>query len=172
LAISAGQTATFTVTATALNGFNSPITNFACSGEPGGTTCVFSKSTLNPVGGTTDSLTVTLQTNSNPYQPAVHMGNMGMGMMLPLFTMGIFGMVVAKSRRRRQIAGRYWWRWLGFALGAMLFSVALLSSYGCGGGYGGSSSATSGTQRGTTTMMITAQSGSITHSASVSLTVQ
>lgn len=172
LTIAAGQTASFTITATALNGFNSPITNFACSGEPAGTTCVFSKSSLNPVGGSSDSLTVSLQTNSNPYQPAVKMSGMGMGMgmILPLSTMGIFGMVAVESRRRRKTERRYWWRWLGYALGAMLLSAALFSSYGCGG-YS-SNSATSGTQRGTTTMMITAQSGSITHSANVTLTVQ
>jgi len=173
LTIAAGQTASFTITAAALNGFNSPITNFACSGEPAGSTCVFSKSSLNPVGGTTDSLTVSLQTNSNPYQPrAGTAGGMmgGMGMILPFSTMGIFGMVVVKSRGRRKMAGRYWWRWLGYALGAMLLSAVLLYSYGCGG-YS-SNSATSGTQRGTTTMMVTAQSGSITHSATVTLTVQ
>jgi uncharacterized protein (TIGR03118 family) len=166
LTISAGQTASFTVTATALNGFNSPITSFACSGEPAGTNCQFSKTTLNPVGGTTDSMTVTLATNSNPYMPH---SVMGMGMMLPMVGFGLFGMVVVKSHRRKTLRRRVWWHWLGYALGMVLLAATLFTATGCGG-Y--SSNGNNGTPRGTTTVMVTATSGSITHSASVSLTVQ
>ena len=78
-------------------------------------------------------------------------------------------MVVVESRRRRLQAGRRWLRWLIFGFGAALLSAVVSTASGCGG-YGSSSSG--GTQRGTTTMMVTATSGSITHTANVSLTVQ
>jgi hypothetical protein len=169
LTITAGQTASFTITATALNGFNSSIANFACSGEPAGTTCHFSKSMLSPVGGTADSLTVTLATNSNPYNPRYGVMN-GMGMWLPMTGIGLFGIVIAESRRRKKLRRRVWWHWLAYAFTIAVFSATLLSVSGCGG-YG-SGSGTNGTPRGTTTMMITATSGSITHSTNVTLTVQ
>ncbi len=168
LTITAGQTATFTVTASAVNGFNSPISSFACSGEPAGTSCHFSKTTLSPVGGTTDSLTITLATNSNPYNPRYGMMRV-MGMVFPMTGIGLFGMVAVESRRRKKLARRVWWRWLGYAFGFVVLSATLLSVSGCGG-YGGSGS--NGTPRGSTTMMVTATSGSITHSTNVSLTVQ
>jgi uncharacterized protein (TIGR03118 family) len=166
LSITAGQTASFTITASALNGFNSPITNFACSGEPAGTTCQFSKGTLSPVGGTTASMTVSLATNSNPYNPHGVVGMMGA--VLPMAGLGMFGMVVVGSRRKKMQRG-VWWRWLGYAFSALLLSAAIFTASGCGG-YSGSSS--SGTPRGTTTMMVTATSGSITHSTNITLTVQ
>jgi len=165
--VTAGQTASFTITASALNGFNSPITSFACSGEPAGTTCQFSKSTLNPVGGTTDSLTVRLATNSNPYNPRGVTGMMGA--MLPMAGLGLFGMVIAESRRRKKLQRRAPWIWLRYAFGILTLSTAAFVATGCGG-Y--SSSSSNGTPRGTTTMMVTATSGSITHSTNVTLTVQ
>jgi len=168
--ITAGQTATIMITASAVNGFSSPITNFACSGEPAGTNCQFSKTTLNPVGGTTDSLTVSLATNSNPYNPGGRYGVMtGMGALLPMGGIGLLGMVVVESRRRRKLQQFAWWRWLGYALGIAVLSATVLTATGCGG-YGSNSA--NGTPRGTTTMMITGTSGSITHTANVSLTVQ
>jgi uncharacterized protein (TIGR03118 family) len=165
LAITAGQTATFTLTASALNGFNSAISGFACSGEPAGTSCKFSKTTLSPVGGTTDSLMLTLATNSNPYNP--HYG-MVMGMLLPMTGIGLFGMVAVESRRKRK-QQRVWWRWFGYAFGVLLLSAAAFGVSGCGG-YGGSGS--NGTPRGNSTMTITGTSGMTTHSTSVTLTVQ
>ena len=88
---------------------------------------------------------------------------------MPIVGAGLFGMVVAESRRRKKLQQWMWWRYLGYALGMVMLSAALLSASGCGG-Y--SSNGTNGTPRGTTTMMITGTSGSITHTASVTLTVQ
>ena len=174
LTVSAGQTATFTMTATSMNGFSTAINGFTCSGEPAGTNCQFSKTSLSPVGGTTDSLTFTLATNSNPYMPGSGAGSgmgmgMGMGAALPTAVFGLFAMVIVKSRRRRRWRRRNWLRWLVYGFGMALLSTVLLTASGCGG-Y--SSSNSGGTQRGTTTMMVTATSGSITHAANVTLTVQ
>jgi len=170
LTVTAGQTASFTVTATAMNGFNAPITDFVCSGEPLGSTCQFSKSSLSPVGGTTASLTVTLGTNSNPYNPRGATGMMSsLGLLMPMAGAGVMGMVVVESRRRRKLQRRAWWHWLTYAFGLLVLSATAFMATGCGG-YNSSSG--NGTPRGTTTMMITATSGSITHSANVMLTVQ
>jgi len=169
LTITAGQAATFMITANALNGFNSQIASFGCSGEPAGTTCRFSKGTLNPVGGTSDSLTVTLATNSNPYQPHAR-GLTGMGAWPTMSGFGLLGVVLVESRRRKRMQQRDWLRWLSYGLGVVILSAVVFSTCGCGGYKSGSSS--SGTPRGTSTMMITATSGAITHSTDVTLTVQ
>jgi uncharacterized protein (TIGR03118 family) len=176
LTVTAGQTATFTVTATSMNGFNAAIDAFSCSGEPAGTTCQFSKTSLSPVGGTTDSLKFTLATNSNPYMSMPTPGSgsgmgmgMGMGTILPTAAFGLFGMVIVESRSSRKRGRRNWLRWLIYGFGTVLLSTVFLTASGCGG-YSRSNSG--GTQRGTTTMMVTATSGATTHTANVTLTVQ
>ena len=169
LTVTRGTSGTVTITATALNGFNSPINNFTCSGQPSGSTCAFSKTSLMPVGSTTDSMTVSLQTTTPMPGPYGVMS--GMGMWLPLSSMGMFGLVVVETRRRKKLERRKLWRWLGYACGIALLCGALLSASGCGG-YSSSSHTTGGTPTGTSTLTISGQSGSTSHSATVTLTVQ
>jgi len=166
LTIAAGQPASFTVSVTAFDGFNSAVT-FSCSGEPAGTTCSFSPNTVTPQGANAVTTSMTIATSSNPYNPmAVSKGMFGTW--LPISMTSLFGLVLVESRRRRRISRRFWWRWLSYSFGAALLLTALLGVSGCGS-YNNNSA--SGTPRGTTTVVITATSGSISHSANVSLTV-
>jgi hypothetical protein len=69
--------------------------------------------------------------------------------------------------------GRRRAHWLGLigAAALMLVAVSLLTLSGCGGG-SNNSAANAGTPNGTTTLVVTATSGSISHSANITLTVQ
>jgi len=168
LTVTRGTNGTVMITATAMNGFTGTINGFACSGEPLYSTCGFSKTSLAPTGSTTDSLTLTLTTTKPSPGPYGMMS--GMGTLLPLSSLGMFGLVIAESRRRKKLDRRTWWRWLGCACGIALLCGALLSVSGCGG-YG-SSHTTGGTPMGTNTVTVSAQSGTETESTTFSLTVQ
>jgi uncharacterized protein (TIGR03118 family) len=166
LTISAGQPATFMVSVSALDGFNSDVT-FACSGEPAGTSCTFSPNTVTPQGANAVTTTLTIATSANPYHPAVKRGMFGAWM--PISALGVLGMMLVESRRRRHIVRQVWWRWISYACGLALLLVVFVGVSGCGG-YS-NNSMPSGTQRGTATVVITATSGSLSHSTNVSLTV-
>jgi hypothetical protein len=75
--------------------------------------------------------------------------------------------LVTGPAQKRRIHGRNWLRHLA---GSLLLVIATACLLGAGGCY--MKKTGTGTQRGTTTVMITGTSGSITHSTSVSLTVQ
>ena len=167
LTVAAGQPASFQVSVTGLNGFDSAVT-FGCSGQPANTSCSFSPNSVTPQSGGTASTTLTLTTSSAPYTPPMSMR--ASGLWLPLSGFGLFGLVALESRRRRLRIGARG-RWLGFAFGLICMLAVAAGISGCGG-YSGSN--TGGTPRGTTNLTITASSasGAITHSTSVSLTVQ
>lgn len=75
-AVTAGQSNTTTVTVTPLNGYSAPV-GFSCTGLPSGTSCSFSPATVTPAGSpVTTVLTVSALTtaaavprNSNPFYP-------------------------------------------------------------------------------------------------------
>ncbi len=60
--IKAGQSATFTITISPVNGMNSPVT-FACSGLPAASSCTFSPASVTP-NGSPVSTTLTLSTTA------------------------------------------------------------------------------------------------------------
>jgi uncharacterized protein (TIGR03118 family) len=167
--IAAGQPATFRISVSALNGFNTPVT-FSCSGQPAGTNCTFNPNTVTPSGANAVSTQVTIATSAAP-NPRPYSANRGMfGMWMPFSGLALFGMVVAESRRRRRLSRQYGFRWTSYVCGAILLVATLVGVSGCGGG--SNNSMTAGTPRGTGTVVVTATSGSITHSANVSLTIQ
>jgi len=165
LTVTRGSSGTVTITATAMNGFNGTITGFACSGEPANSRCTFSKTSLMPVGTTTDNLTLTMQT-LKPGGSYGGVGVAGMVFWLPLSVMGMFGLVVVDPRRRKKLNRRTWSRWLGYGCGVALLCGALLSVSGCGGGSAGTPKVTG------VTVMVTAQSGMEMENTTFSLTVQ
>jgi hypothetical protein len=164
LTITAGNPANFNVTLGGLNGFNSPV-NLSCSGEPAGTSCNFAPAMVSPASGGTATSRLTISTSGNPYRPqAVKAGVLGM--FVPFSLLGFLGMVLASTRSRGNKKNNL----LRVAAGAFGLSVLLallLMANGCG-----YSAPPNGTQRGTTTVMITGTSGALSHSTSVTLTVQ
>jgi hypothetical protein len=170
LTISAGQTASFTATVGGLNGFNSAVT-LTCSGQPVNSTCSFSPASVTPASGGMATSMMTISTSSNPYMHARLIGGNQTGgryaMILPILALVLLGALLAGSIRSRREAGNKWIPGFAGSLALLIAMACLLAASGCG-----SSSLGNGTQRGVTTVMITGTSGSLTHSTSVTLTVQ
>lgn len=172
LTIAAGKPAAFTVTLGGLNGFNSSVT-LTCSGQPLGSTCSFSPASVSPASGGTVTSTMTIMTSSLPYNPAVRMAtNSFRGIfaaVLPIPALGFLGLLVVGKGKRHRLFGKKRFHYLTGSLALLIVVGFLLGAGGCGGG---STMAGNGTQRGMTTVMITGTSGSLSHSTSVTLTVQ
>ena len=165
--ISAGASAAITVTLASLNGFDSA-TTLACSGLPSLATCSFSPSSLTPQTGTNAVSTLTISTKPAGYMPNV-VHSIGFLLWTSFSALGLCALVLARKRRERvplHSAILY-----NLATAVVLFVVlgAVMAIGGCGG-YSGQTQ--TGTPAGTTTLMITATSGAITHSSTVTLTVQ
>jgi hypothetical protein len=116
---------------------------------------------------------MSIMTSSSPYNPAVRMAKNSTGgifaAVLPIPTLGLLGLLIAGRGNRQPLRGRKRLHYLTGSLALLIVVGFLLAAGGCG--YN-ANSAGNGTQRGTTTMMITGTSGSLSHSTSVALTVQ
>jgi hypothetical protein len=170
--ITAGQSAQFTITLGGLNGFNSAV-SLTCSGQPAGSNCSFAQSSVTPASGAMATTTMTIMTSSNPYTPAVAMArNSGAaiyGLLIPIPALAIFLVFILRAPKQGFSARRIL-QYGAASLALAILATCLLSAGGCGG-YG-NGNVMSGTQRGNATVMVTATSGSLSHSTSVSLTVQ
>ncbi|MGB0065007.1 MAG: IPT/TIG domain-containing protein, partial [Terracidiphilus sp.] len=153
LTLSSGGQGTITITVTPQNGFTGTIT-FACSGLPVGASCVFNPTTITPPATTSTTLTVTAQTLtsslrriSNPILPGITFA----------LSVCLFGW-----RRRRGLQ-------LLMLAGICLAGLTLLS--GCGGGSSNCTGNNCGGGNQTSTVTVTATSGSIVQATTFSLTV-
>jgi uncharacterized protein (TIGR03118 family) len=173
LTISAGQTASFTATVGGLNGFNSAVT-LTCSGQPVNSTCSFSPSSVTPSSGGMVTSMMTISTSSNPYMHAgLISGNQRGGryaVMLAVAALFLLGAFFAGSVRSLRVTGNKWIPGLAGSLALLFVTACLLAASGCGGN--GMNNPGNGTQRGMTTVMVTGTSGNLSHSTSITLTVQ
>jgi len=150
---SLGGSATVSVTASGLNGFNGNIA-LGCSGLPAGVSCAFSPLTINPANGpNTSALTVSV---SQGYSFASVAGSGLSGILIAALALLPISRAGAGRKRIRPAAG--------------IVSLGLVASFlllqgACG--YGNSNH----TPRGNNMFSVTATSGSISHSSPVSLTV-
>jgi hypothetical protein len=177
LSIAAGRPAPFTVTVSGFSGFNSAV-NLSCSGLPLNSTCSFSPASVTPLSGGTMTSTMNITTNSSPY----HAGIITMmasprtpkfAAFLLIATLGLLALLLARSGRYRTPGGKQWIRRLAYSFGFFMLASGLFAAGGCG--YGSNYNTTNtgnGTQRGTTTIMVTGTSGNLIHSTSITLTVQ
>jgi uncharacterized protein (TIGR03118 family) len=172
MTINAGQPAVFTVTLGGLNGFNSAV-NLSCSGQPINSACSFSPVSVTPTSGGMTTAMMTISTSSLPYSAPHKMvvipGGGIFAMLLPILALGFLGLFLIGSGRSGHLADKRWIVNLAGSLSLLIVATWLFAAVGCG--YSGGGTGT-GTQRGETTVMITGTSGSLSHSASVSLTVQ
>lgn len=151
--ISPGRTGTSTLTISPLNGFNQNVA-FTCSGLPTGVSCSFSPSTVNP-SGNSDSATMTVTASSN--------ASIRRAVPFPFVPVSALSLAVCWAGFKKRKLGH-------FTLWILLAGVSMLASGGCGsGGSGGQASQTSPI---TTTVTVTAASGSLSHSATLTLTVE
>ena len=176
--VTAGGSASVMLSIGGLNGFNSAVT-FSCSGEPANTSCAFNPNAVTPSsGGTlTTSMTIATTKPGTPYHPMITLPKSGQGpwsyLAIPLL------LIVALALRKFALAGganlqlgrrRAYLFVLVGAAALMLVAASLLTLSGCGGG--SNNTASPGTPNGTTTLVVTATSGSISHSTNITLTVQ
>jgi len=178
--VAAGGSASIMLSIGGLNGFDSAVT-FSCSGQPANTSCTFNPNTVTPTGGgtVTTSLTVGTTMPGSPYHPMLVLPATGRGPWGYL-AVGLL-LIAALSLRKFAFSGRENLRFgrhrvrafsLVWAAGLIVVASSLLSLSGCGGGSSNNNAANPGTPTGTKTLVVTATSGSISHSTNISLTVQ
>jgi uncharacterized protein (TIGR03118 family) len=156
MTVTAGQSATFNLTVTPSGGFGDPVT-LSCVPVTG-ITCNFGQPTITP-NGAMASTTLTLVTSA----AVLHYGGMpGAGTGGFLVSLGLVGVLAALWKRGvpRHNTIR------GFAASLAAVLVLALTLMSCG--YSSNSQA----YRGTATIPVTAQSGAIVHTTTISITVQ
>ncbi len=155
------QSETTTITITPSGGFNQTITftGASCSGLPTGASCSFNPASVTPNGGPA-STTLTFATTAA--SAAIQRWSLGSREGIPfalavpaLFILGAGG----RGKRNSGVS-----RAMMFLL---LIGFSVISLNGCGGGSGAV-----GTPAGTYTIMVTARTSGLSHSTSVTLTVQ
>jgi len=164
-----GVAATYTIAITPLNGFNSAVT-LTATGLPAGATAVFTPASVTPTGTVAVSSTLVIQTAGSSsgsatggaaaaaLQPAGNSTAWPLGLALAAFPLA--GIVVLRGRRR--VGSR-----LSGWIFAAIVSIGLLGLGSCGTGSG-----FFGAQPTTYTITVTATSGALQHSTTVTLTVQ
>jgi len=157
--VAAGKTASYSVTLTPENGFNGTV-QFACAGLPAQAACAFS-----PAQASSGMVSLQISTagpSAGLLSPFPGSGRAVFALWVTLASVGPFGFLFAGGKRdKSKIA-------LGCVLLIGLFTLA------CGGGGGKLAGKTpsGGTPTGTYNITVTGTSGSLQHSAQVSLIVQ
>ncbi len=155
--VAAGQSAVFSISVTPAGGFADPVT-FSCPPLTG-ITCNFNPPMVTPSEVATTMLTVT--TSAGVLRYGNSFGATGSGLLVA--SLGLIGTLasVKKRTRRPHIAV------LRVAAGALAVVTLALTLTSCGGYTTGGQ-----TNRGTASIMVKAQAGAISHTTTVSVTVQ
>ena len=151
LTVKAGQKGTVTLGITPANGFKAAV-SFSCSGLPSGSSCSFSPATVTPSGAAATT-TLTISTSASAAL------NLSPGPLAPMTA--LYALLCCLGVRRRRLQNL-------LLLALTLTSLGLLSA--CGGGNPRGSS-NPPVQPVVSTITVTAVSGSLQHTAAVSLTV-
>ena len=153
LSVSGGGTGTTTLTVTPQNGFNAAV-SFACSGLPLGATCAFSPAMVTPSGSAaTTTLTITAPAKSAAVKPGIRPE-------LPMLAVAVVGFLGWRRRRRSFFL---------LMMGLVVLAGGLVTA--CGGGGGGAGGGGGGGGSTTSMVTVTATSGSLQQTATISLTV-
>ena len=137
--ITAGSPATYTIIVTPLNGFNGQV-NLSCTGQPPGSTCAFSSTSVTPNGTSPKSVSVTINTTLTSSWPrGSGRGPTGKWPLLPItgLIIGIMGLAalwrfLPLGERTPALAASGLRRWLSLPrLAAAGLMLALLLLAGC-----------------------------------------
>src|SRR6266481_509723 len=154
----AGQSTQFMLTVTPAGGFANNVT-FSCSSVTG-VTCSFTPAMIAPANAAA-STTLTVTTSASTSRYGLLMPDL-IGPCALLLALALFCLVVARGGKLRNARASL------LTATAVLTIVALGLAIGGCGGYGGSTQP----NRGTASIVITAQSGTISHTTTVMVTVQ
>jgi len=163
--VTAAQPGSATLSFASQNDFSGAIT-LSCSGLPTDTSCTFSPSSLNLASSATQNVTVsiaeTIPTGTpNPYNASRSLGNSG----VTLAFLGPVAILAFIGFRRRTLLVR------AFALMLIATGVTLAVS-GCSSAYKAPAAATPTGTPATAQVMVNANSGAITHSIPITVTLQ
>jgi hypothetical protein len=162
-----GTDEVLTVTLTPSNGFNAA-TNLACSGLPSFSSCFFNPASVTPNGTVAATSTLTISTDVKAAAKALHLasdkerrsvrprqGSVAIaGVLASVFLLPLAGW---KNRRLRKL--------LAICVIVAAATLATVGMTGCGAG-------TAKTPAGTYSVIVTGTSGSLSHAATYSITVQ
>lgn len=167
--ITAGQTANFTISVIpGAGGFANPIT-FSATGLPAASSANFSPGSVTP-GGTATSTTLSISTTARGILPPSTKPNPRTPPQVVLWLLALISIALALLTlvRRRPTNQRR------FAPAMLIVTVLLTATViaGCGGGGVSPPPPPTGTPAGTSIITVTAQSGALVHTTSVTLTVQ
>jgi trimeric autotransporter adhesin len=161
--VAAGSKAVYNLTATAIDGFSGSV-SFACSGLPAAASCSFSPSPLSVSGSSAAPFTVNIATAARSTSAGIIKGvrrfpadTSAPAIILCLTSLTVIATMICMSRQRRIS--------IAFVL------MCAVGIAGCGGTKKKTTS-TQGTPAGTYSVVLKATSGSISHSANLTLTVK
>lgn len=164
--VTPGQSTSYTLTLSPLNGFNQAVT-IACSGAPTDSTCSPASSPVTLNGSAASQVQINVTTTAASLLPPGTHPFGGWRMPAVLASLMLLCLLIADRFHRQSIALR---RWLAGAACATAIAFVLV---GCGGGNKSTPPPTNGgTPAGTSTLTLTCTSGSTTHTTTVSLVVQ
>ncbi|HXM13719.1 MAG TPA: hypothetical protein VN933_00675, partial [Candidatus Eremiobacteraceae bacterium] len=163
LTVVQGATGTFKLTVTPAGGFNQAVA-LSCSGAPSMSNCALSPASLTPSDGVTPvvaTVTITTQSPSLVSPPASEL-RLPPPAWQAIFAALAIGFLSLMNRRSR----------LSVKFGLLAVSLSALLALGCGGSHSAPPPPPSGgTPEGTSTLTLAGTSGTLTNSATVSLTV-
>jgi uncharacterized protein (TIGR03118 family) len=168
--VTAGASSNFTINTSTTNGFNSAV-SLSCSGLPTGAKCMFSTQSYTPGGNTIPMLTITTTARSAMIG-AVRFGRLAShwstSQLRILLAAGFVGFLLVGLH-----FGRLRLRFFSTALlragGLAIILLAVFAAAGCGSG---KAAASTGTPAGTSMITVSATSGTLSHSATIALTVK
>ena len=155
LTVKAGSSGAVTLTVTPANGFGAPV-SFACSGLPTGASCAFSPQNVTPSGAAV-STTLTISTLAT----TAAVGN-GVREIFPVSALAL-AFCIAIGKKRRALS----YLMLAAVVGGLGLAIGCSGGSGQGGGGGGGGTTTPTTS----SVTVTASSGTLQHTATITLTV-
>lgn len=152
-----GGSGTATLTIAGQPGFTGVVNFSLCTGLPRESTCSFSPASVTGSGSTTLTITTTAAQNARLQSPGGWSASFG------LAVAGVFLLGCGSRRRARTTV---------FSLITVAFLITIGGCGGSGSGGGGGGSRDPGTPVGLSTVIVSATSGTLTHTATLTLNVQ